>query len=221
MKAKARRLLDEAVRRARGLDALEQHRKHKDRDKREIERFLSRYDGPPNAKRIDWDDEVKGGSPLEGIPLPDYIPPTWTIEWVATRMIRAYQHAGWGMPVAPDQRLGFWPEYHHSWGDMVGWDAGEFRARVWEDWAAASRRPISAAGLRLTEQAIAWPLRFLREHEDEAKALRLWLSSKVSRVKIGAHLKTNRWSRSTFQRLRGRALQRIADGLNAAGEAVC
>lgn len=217
MKAKSRRLLDEAVRRARGLEALDKHRANKDRDKKLTQEFLTRYD--PKPREIP-DDEVRGGSPLEGIPLPDYRPKTWTVEWVATRLVRAWVHAGWGSGPVEGGRSGWWPEYFHTWSDMMGWEEGDFRARPLEQWA--SQRPRrTAAEIREIEEATAWPLRFLKDHEREAQALRVWLGSKVTRtVKVGRECKKRHWSRSTYNRAYKAALQIIADGLNAAGEPV-
>ena len=217
VKAKGRRLLDEAVRRARGLDALDAHRANKPRDKAAIQEFLTRYD--PKPREVP-DDEVRGGSPLEGIPLPDYVPPTWTVEWVATRLVRAWQHAGWGSGPVEGGKSGFWPDYHHTWGDMMGWEEGDFRARPLEKWAG-QRPQRTAAEIRQIEEATRWPLRFLRDHEREALALRTWLGSKVTRsVKVGRECKKHKWSRSMYNRAYKAALERIAAGLNAAGDVV-
>lgn len=210
VKARSRKLLREAVERARGLQALDAHRAHKDRDREERERFLKRYD---HAPRPPEDDEVRGGSPLEGIPLPDYVPETWTVEWTATRLIRAWQHVSFGLGGAMEGgKAGIWPDYWHTWSDMMGWDEGEFRARPLEEWA--KRRPqLSATEIRLNAEAEGWPLRYLAGHEREAHALQLWLESKVRRVKGGRAFQRFGWNRRMYERLRAAALARIAEGL--------
>jgi hypothetical protein len=215
VKAKARKLLDEATKIERGKAMLEQHRLHRDADRRADQEFLRRYDPERLAKKIE-DDEVRGGSPLEGIPLPDLVPDRWTVEWVAARLIRAWEHVEWGR-VAPGSKSGLWPEYWHSWADMMGWDAGEFRARPLEQWAR-QRPALSAHELRLNGEAEGWALRYLAGHEREARALQIWLGSKVTgRVKVPREVAKQGWSRSMYSRARRDALEMIAAGLRADG----
>lgn len=209
MKAKARRLLEQARKEAE-LRALPH----------EIE--IYRFGRPSGVWRErpgpqpTTDDEVKGGSPLENIPLPEYVPETWTVEWVATRMIKAWEFAGFGMTYGPSTRA-FWPEYFHTLRDMNGWLEGDFRARPLEEWAKMGRR-LSAHELALNGQAESWPLAYLRDHETEAKALMLWLTSKVRRgMRLNRALSYRKIPLSTHKRHRATALRLIADGLNRDG----
>jgi hypothetical protein len=81
-------------------------------------------------------------------------------------------------------------------------DAGEFRARPLEQWAR-QRPALSAHELRLNGEAEGWALRYLAGHEREARALQIWLGSKVTgRVKVPREVAKQGWSRSMYSRAR-------------------
>ena len=213
MKHKARKILNEAIDDYRASKA-------------DVARFRVAKAGQGYIERAErkppTDDEVRGGSPLEGIPLPEYMPSVWTVEWVATRLIAATELAGVGRNHIKRGKTGFWPEFVPTYEDMLGWGDGEFRARPLEAWAAQAPR-IPASELRRHAQAELWPLTYLyaEEHEHEARHLMLWLCSKVSsKVKLGRTLRSWGASTQSHRTCRARALNLIVAGLIRDGVAV-
>ncbi len=95
--------------------------------------------------------------------------------------------------------------------DMVHWNEGEARERVWQSW---ERAPASPQEVTRMEEVFGW-LRFVPM--TERKMLETWASTTARGLSVSATIRKGGLSRTTFYRHRDRAAQRIADRLNKQG----
>ena len=110
---------------------------------------------------------------------------------------RRYGTTGSAWPAAPI----------HEFTDIVHWDSGEQRERVWQSW---ERAPASPPEVTRMEEAFAW-LRWVPM--TERKMLETWASVTARGLSVSAAIRKSGLSRTGFYRHRDRAAQRIVDRL--------
>ncbi|HEV8466071.1 MAG TPA: hypothetical protein VGQ63_13845 [Pseudolabrys sp.] len=103
-------------------------------------------------------------SPLDGVPAPEFIPPQWTGPHVQVRLADAWRILSkmpWRSPY-PRTFGRWWPSYRVEWHDLLAMlGAGELEAMQRE--ANRTRILPSAKEISQMEQAIGWPMEYLRE----------------------------------------------------------
>jgi hypothetical protein len=99
----------------------------------------------------------------------------------------------------------------HEFTDIVYWNEGEQRERVWQSW---ERTPASPPEVTRMEESFGWlqavPL-------VERRCLEAWAQATATHRSVSAMLRKRGLKRSTFYRHRDRAASRIADRLNVQG----
>ena len=138
---------------------------------------------------------------------------TWSAEPVLERLVEAFE-IDRRMPGG--RRYGSlasaWPAAPiHEFTDIVHWDSGEQRDRVWQSW---ERAPASPQEVTRMEESFGW-LRWVPMVE--RKMLEAWASATARGLSVSATIQKGGLSRTTFYRHRDRAAQRIADRLNKQG----
>jgi hypothetical protein len=102
--------------------------------------------------------------PLDGVPAPEFIPPEWTGPHVHVRLADAWRILSkmpWRSPY-PRAFGRWWPSYRVEWHDLLAMlGAGELEALQRE--ANRTRILPSAREISQMEQAIVWPMQYLRE----------------------------------------------------------
>jgi len=86
---------------------------------------------------------------------------TWTPELVFARFIEAAD-TEWRSPrerIGPRDAPAFWPEFQHTFADMVSWDSKRRKERSDEFWRTRNRP--SAAAISRMEEALYWGLQGL------------------------------------------------------------
>jgi hypothetical protein len=159
----------------------------------------------------------RGWDPLSGVlPGPEDLPPYWTGGWVGKRMIEAFRILR-QMPEGerPDwSKRSMWPAFQHEFADAVH-QGDDWRKRI----VSALERPrLGADSVEVSrmEEAIEWPMDYLRYHPGEARCLMLWsLATASPRLIIAKELRRRGWKRSTFEKRRRDGAERIARGLIA------
>lgn len=98
-------------------------------------------------------------------------PTVWTPEHVQARMIEAFDVLmRSGINTGPSRKTGFWPPVVHEFSDLVDQqarEAAEARGRL------VRSRPTSDEASRM-EEALEWPMRYLKDDAMQADALTLW-----------------------------------------------
>ena len=102
-------------------------------------------------------------SPLDGVPMPEYIPDFWIGPHCGLRMIEAFKCLS-NMPGGHGGGTGkgYWPDYWHDWADLLAQnesDANEKDERVREQNRA--RISPSAQDISRMEIVISWGARYL------------------------------------------------------------
>lgn len=139
-----------------------------------------------------------------------HIPSKWTDTYVLDRMIEAARVCR-ALPMRnlfPDEGAGFWPRYPYEWKDLLAQEEN-----VDLDPLPARYRP-SAEEISKMNEAIAWPLRYLFERPQHARAATSYSMGKACGIAEQRIAKREGMSRYT---LRSRAMVSfglIADGLN-------
>jgi hypothetical protein len=150
---------------------------------------------------------------LDHVQHPTPSPATWSAEPVLERLVEAFE-VDRRMPAG--RRFGkltsAWPAAPiHEFTDIVHWDSGEQRERVWQSW---ERAPASPQEVTRMEESFGW-LRWVPM--TERKMLEAWASTTARGLSVSATIRKGGLSRTTFYRHRDRAAQRIADRLNKQG----
>ncbi len=100
--------------------------------------------------------------PLDGVPAPEYIPPTWIGPHVGLRLVEAFKTLS-RMPMGgAGVKSGVWPDYRHDWEDLlaqVNTDA-DIKAQEARDQNRARLMPTAEDVSRM-EKAIVWPAHYL------------------------------------------------------------
>ena len=112
------------------------------------------------------------------------MPPPWTPEIVAERLVAAYRRVG-GVSVLSSSAGGF-----------------SYRGR-----------PLDPGVVSDLVAAFRWPDAFVRDPADR-RILRTWASCRASRDSVRERYRALGWGRGAAERRRARALAAIADGLN-------
>ena len=112
-----------------------------------------------------------GWHPLDSVPAPDYVPPSWDGPHVGKRLVDGLRTLMLMPRVRGPQAFGNgWPLYAHSWEDLLAQEeAAEEDKRQNQHEANRTRvRPVEIAHM---EQSICWPARYLREFPQLTRAV--------------------------------------------------
>lgn len=116
----------------------------------------------------------------------------------------------------PSKKLTWWPDWQLHRGitdfDRNAWAEGE---RAGTRAPAQMKVGASAIDIRRAEEAAEWPLKYLAGHEDERRALSLWVWCVAKRQSWSQWWKLAGPSKPTALRRRDRAFSIIAAGLHA------
>lgn len=142
---------------------------------------------------------------------PDGPPTAWTPEYVAQRFAAAVKAGGrWHGPQA---MAGFWPPTVVEYADRVDKQAREQAAA--EAAAEQARREMMdeeqnpEARLMdptLVEEALRWPMAYLRDQEREAVCLVIWAQARARLLKIEPFLRRARMAHNHHRERAGEAL---------------
>jgi hypothetical protein len=147
--------------------------------------------------------EVTGDDILDNtVEIEIYIPANWTGEYVATRMILAFETLR-RIPgrSGPQQFGNGWPEYMFTDEDLRG-RADDHRKFVWDRMVIQADRFAPPKRIDLTEkdytefdlmdEALSWPLRYLQAHPLHADAINIWAMAKAFNLDIDALIASRR-----------------------------
>lgn len=131
--------------------------------------------------------------PLDGVPPPEEIPPRWDAGHVAHRMVKAFEVLQ-TMPgrIGPRNGGGAWPAILREFSDFLEESVRMQRAGE----VLSIRHRYSAAEMTLADEALCWPLRYLRDDPRMADALQLWAMARARRRSL------RRVLRQRFERAR-------------------
>ena len=172
------------------------------------------------SARILFDTEFldDGWHPLDGVPAPEYVPPTWDGPHVGKRLVNGLRTLRLMPRVAGPQAWGSaWPKYAHDWTDLLAQQEADEADKQRAQHEAESH-PVEAelGRYHALEQCDRWPARYLRDCLSSCAPCR-WLPSPVTRPRhggCGAPAAAPRPPRAEMER-RGPRL--IARGLLAIG----
>lgn len=140
------------------------------------------------------------------------LPEVWSTEFVAFRLIEAFQTlrkipSGKLLPKAFGNG---WPAIVRSYADAVGAEPmREAKEFVFE----SAKARASADEITRMDEALRWPLTYLRGKPNQATALSVWAFCKAYELSISRELKRRSMPRATFDRRRDAALLVIKRGL--------
>ena len=142
----------------------------------------------------------------------DRQPATWTGAIVRQRLVEAFE-IDRRLPKERSRSTGStWPAKPiHEFADLVYWNEGEQRERVWESWERSAG--VSPQEITRWEETFAW-LRWVPL--TERRALEAWAAASARGLKVRRMIR-GRWTPSTFYRQRDNASAMIADRLNKDG----
>lgn len=144
--------------------------------------------------------------------VPHDVPPPWTPNLVADALVDAVRMAQRVAGAVGPQGFGAnWPKYQHTFADIVGWGDTDEKVRT------EVRRLPTAAEVSRMEVALTWQARYLARQPGPARAIKLWLRSKATRVHFTVLIKRQKWPPATAYRARDKALTLIALGLTRDG----
>jgi len=170
---------------------------------------------------------VELNADVPGDPLPlagdsGALPLSWTPDHVAQRLVEAFatldKMPGVKGPRAPG---GHWPRHKVEWADQLAQaELPESEKRERMDLRnRALLRPTGSEISRM-EAALEW-LRELRAADSGlALVTSLWAIRAARHRSVRALCREKGWAPATFYKLRTKALDRVAEGLNAKGAAV-
>ena len=166
--------------------------------------------------------DAANDSEYDPLDAPLALPPSWTPDHVAFRLVEAFRTLDRMPRVTGPRRPGnHWPRHRVEWADQLAQaelPAAERRER--EDLRnMLSLRPDGAAIARM-DQALEW-LRDLRTVDPGlALVTSLWALRVARRRSVRALCREKGWLPATFYKLRARALAHLAENLAARGVAV-
>ncbi len=154
--------------------------------------------------------------------VPATLPPAWTPEHVALRLVEAFRTLDRMPRVATPRQTGnHWPLHRLEWADQLAQAELPAEERRERDAIsnALSLRPDAAAITRM-DAALEW-LRDLRATDTGlALVTSYWALRTARRRSVRRLCREKGWVPATFYKLRARALDHLAKGLNARGVAV-
>jgi hypothetical protein len=111
------------------------------------------------------DEQIREWHPLDGVAAPEYIPPHWDGVHVGKRLIEGLRTLS--QLTIGGRCSGFisaWPSYQYEWTDGLA-QASADQVQQQQDAHARNWTRIvpSAEEIAHMEQAIAWPMRYLRD----------------------------------------------------------
>lgn len=167
------------------------------------------------ARLFTGNETIDDWNPLDGVPMPDYVPSEWNGPHVGVRLADAWRTlAKIPMPRFAPRSFGrMWPEYRIEWTDLLSMiGAGELEAMQRE--ANRVRVLPSAQEISRMEKAIAWPMQYLNQARSvlivnvcaRMQAVEGNLQREIRRRRYGGDAKD--WQRSNWK-----LCEQIADGL--------
>lgn len=115
------------------------------------------------------------------------LPTAWTPEHVRKRLIAAFDVLRRSVGrVGPHEFTSPWPEVYADFKDLL--DPQAYRNHQIRFWSGSTTRP-SAHDIALMEEALRWPLEFLRDYPKEADALTLFCVARSEDGIIAARLR--------------------------------
>ena len=138
-------------------------------------------------------------------------PTQWTGELVRNSLVEAFEIDR----RLPRDRMGktgsAWPAKPiHEFVDVVYWNEGEQRERVWQSWERSAS--VSPQEITRWEESLAW-LTWLPD--DERQSLHAWALAAATNRSVSAILRKRGLARTSFYRLRDKAADSIAARLNS------
>lgn len=153
-----------------------------------------------NILDLDWLPPGFSAAEIAAVPVEEQ----WTADMVCWRLIDAARTAEAVVRrPGPGQRSTAWPHIVRDWADLMGHTAEEVRR---------PRRYISRAQVRLMEEAMLWPTRYVADQRQRI-VLAEYLRARAQRKSFSEAIKRRRWSRATAYRTRDRALAIITMSL--------
>jgi hypothetical protein len=156
-------------------------------------------------------------SPLDGVPPPEFVPPQWNGPHVGRRLADAWlilARMPWRSPY-PRAFGQTWPQYKLEWFDLLAIVGGGELESVQREQNRTRILP-SARQISEMEQAISWPMNYLRE------ASHVLIVNTCARVDsfngdLAAELKRRRYHADAdeWRRAHWKHCDRIADALIA------
>lgn len=144
--------------------------------------------------------------------VPGLVPEPWSPKLVSDALVEAVRMAQRVAGAVGPQGFGaHWPKYRHTFADIVGWGDTDEKIRT------EIRRLPTAAEITRMETALTWQSRYLARHPGPARAIKLWLRSKATRVPYTVLIRRQKWPPATAYRARDKALTLIALGLTRDG----
>jgi hypothetical protein len=158
---------------------------------------------------------IEEWSPLDGVPAPEFVPPQWNGPHVQLRLADAWvilAKMPWRSPY-PRTFGRTWPSYKLEWFDLLAIVGGGELEAVHRE-ANRTRILPSAKQISQMEQAIVWPLQYLKE------ALHVLVVNTCARVAsfdgdLAEEIKRRRYDgdAESWQQLNWKLCNTIADGL--------
>ena len=139
----------------------------------------------------------------------------WTVEEVQNRMIEAARHHERFIAKAgPRQKLTFWIDWR-LFRNMDSFDRNAQAEGIREKTREPDRHGGGATGLEISRvmEAIEWPMRYLREHDDERAIISVWFWCEARNESFSRWHKQACAHRSTAYRRRDRGFELILAGL--------
>jgi hypothetical protein len=140
------------------------------------------------------------------------VPEAWTTEYVAFRLIEGFETLA-KLPSGKTLPKAFgngWPAIVRSYADAVGAEPERDKTEfVFEK----ARARASADEITRMDEALRWPMTYLRGRPGPATALSVWAFCRAQEWSISRELKKRGMARSTFERRRDVALLFVKRGL--------
>lgn len=167
------------------------------------------------ARLFTGNEVIEAWNPLDGVPPPEFIPDEWNGPHVALRLSDAWRTLGKiPMPRFAPRAFGRnWPQYRIEWTDLLSMiGAGEIEALQREQ--NRVRVLPSAKEISRMEQAIMWPLQYLKEARE---VLIVNVCARMSAVDGNLHREIRRrrygGEAEEWRKQNWKLCDRIADGL--------
>jgi hypothetical protein len=100
------------------------------------------------------------------VKAPGYIPPTWDGPHAGKRLVEGLRTLTlMPMPRGPRASGNHWPAYAYDWADLLAQQEADEEQKQ-QDQRAANRTPLRPSSVEIAhmEQAICWPVRYLRHY---------------------------------------------------------
>ncbi|ELT50983.1 DUF6362 family protein [Brucella intermedia] len=123
-------------------------------------------------------------------------------------------------PTGPRGDGNVWPLFQREFSDWYDTVKDEFGNVIGHVQTAQPEKPrfnISSRKISRMEQAILWPMTYLKDYDGPRRVLSVYLRCKAYRKPFSQVCKRLGWPRATAYRARDKALSLIAQGLNADG----